>query len=71
MTNGIIVSIHQLGACLEKGDVLKRNYISIPLWSFPCKKWPSGLAVKVKISSVVANIKSAKYVGWLRLICKR
>ena len=57
--------------CLEKADVLKCNYISTPLRSFPCKEWPSGLAVKVKISSVVTNNKRAKYVGWMHLICKR
>ena len=69
--NSISILEETIKTWLEKSDVLKCNYISIPLWSFPCKKWPSGLAVKVKIESVVTNIKRAKYVGWLCLICKR
>ena len=69
--NSISILEETIKTCLEKADVLKCNYISIPIWSFPCKKWPSGLAVEVKISSVVTNIKRAKYLCWLHLICKR
>ena len=61
--NSISILEETIITCLEKADVLKCNYISIPLWSFPCKKWPSGLAVKVKIPSVVTSTGRSMLVG--------